>query len=75
MALEQAQRVLNWQENLMEEEMPPAWMWPFDQQLEEWFEEVERKRKSKYGADSDDDDEPMGDMMQNEFAKGRGSGD
>jgi hypothetical protein len=57
----------------MEEEMPPAWMWPFDNELEEWFEEVDRKRRAKYSpAGEDEDDEPIGDMMQNEFAKGRG---
>lgn len=63
-------RVLTWQENLTNEEMPPQWMWPFDEELEVWFEEVDRQRKNRFGS-SDDDDEPMGAMMQNEYAKDR----
>lgn len=48
--------------------MPPPWMWPFDDALEQWFEEVDRRRKDRMGP-SDDDDEPT-DMMENELTKG-----
>lgn len=49
--------------------MPPEWMWPFDDDLEVWFEDVDRKRKEKYGGDS----EPSESMLENEFARGRGN--
>lgn len=65
--MEHAHRVLSWQENLMSEEVPPPWMWPFEDELELWFEEVDRKRKERFGGDS----EPEGEMMENEYARGR----
>lgn len=67
--------MLTWQENLGPDEMPPVWMWPIDDELKAWFEEVERARKEKYGGGSDssssDDSPDGGSMTQNEFAKGR----
>lgn len=58
-----------WQENLMSEDMPPAWMWPLPDVLEEWFDEVAARHKARYGGDSDrDEDVPM---MQNDLAAGR----
>jgi hypothetical protein len=48
--------------------MPPEWMWPFDDELTDWFEEVDRLRKEKYGHSGDTE---SADMMENEFAKGR----
>lgn len=69
LAISHAYRVLHWQENLVEEEMPPAWMWPFEEELDSWFEEVEKSRKAKYGGGSSDDD--GGVMMENELAKGK----
>lgn len=45
-------------------------MWPFEDELEIWFEEVDQQRKERYGVkDAHDDGQPM---MQNELAKGRG---
>lgn len=38
--------MLQWQENLRDEEMPPQWMWPFDEELADHFEEVFKDRKS-----------------------------
>jgi hypothetical protein len=52
----------------MSEDMPPEWMWPFDDPLEEWFEEVDRRRKDRFG--TPEDEEPS-DMMSNEYAAGR----
>lgn len=70
-ALTHAHRVLDWQENLMSEEMPPEWMWPLDDALESWFKEVERKRKDRFGGSGDDDDDDGTPMMHNEYAKDR----
>ena len=63
-------RVLSWQENLMDDERPPEWMWGFEDELEIWFEEVDRARKEKYKSGSSDDDElPEGGYMYNEAAE------
>lgn len=70
MAIEHANRILDWQENLLEDEMPPEWMWHLDHELEPWFDEVERKREERYGARDDDRDERVP-MMDNELARGR----
>ena len=68
MAVEHAHLILSWQENLMDDEMPPEWMWALDEELNEWFEEVEFRRKQKYGGN---DDESTAPMMQNELARER----
>jgi len=57
--MQHALRVLNWQENLTKEEMPPEWMWPLDAEIVDHFEWVERERKERYGIDDDDDDSEM----------------
>lgn len=67
-AITQAHRILDWQENLSSDEMPPEWMWPFDEELELWFEEVERQRKEKYGGGASESTE---NLLENEYAKGR----
>ncbi len=56
-------------ENLLDEEMPPSWMWCHEDELTEWFDEVTRKRDEKYGKTSTDETVPM---TTNEFAQGRG---
>lgn len=68
LAIEHAHRVLDWQENLSSEEMPPRWMWPYESELEIWFDEVEDKRKQKFGGSGSDDAVPM---MTNELARGK----
>lgn len=50
--------------------MPPEWMWPLSDDLDEWFQEVERKRKAKYGGRDDSIEEPD-DIAQNELSVGR----
>ena len=70
MAIEHAHLIISWQENLGEDEMPPQWMWTLDQQLNEWFEEVDSRRKEKYGGGGGDSDESSP-MMQNELARDR----
>jgi hypothetical protein len=67
-AVNHAYLVLSWQENLPRDEIPPEWMWPLDDDLEAWFEEVQAKRDEKYGR-SDTVDGPG--MMQNQLTKGR----
>lgn len=50
--------------------MPPEWMWHLTDELEEWFAEVERRRRDRYGLDKDEDrDAP--EMLANELARGR----
>lgn len=53
--MEHATRINNWYENLTSEDMPPQWMWPFEDELSSWFELVEIRRKERYGGDTDDD--------------------
>jgi hypothetical protein len=68
MAIEHAYRILGWQENLVKDEMPPPWMWPHEEELEKWFDEVEASRKDKWGGSDAEDGGPM---MGNELAKGK----
>jgi hypothetical protein len=64
-------RVLDWQENLEEEYMPPRWMWIFEDELQQWFEEVDRDRRRKYNLNSSEDSsEPMvGNELAERFRK------
>lgn len=64
-AISHANKVLSWQENLSSDEMPPSWMWPFDEELELWFEDVERLREEKYSGNGSE--EPA-DMIGNEYS-------
>lgn len=67
LAIEQAHKVLTWRENLPSDDMPPAWMWHLDSELDSWFKMVDERRKDGR-SDSDDDEGSAG--VQNEFAKG-----
>lgn len=69
MAISHAHRILDWQENLSSDEVPPSWMWPFEDELEIWFDQVEEKRSERYGNRGDNDTTVP--MMSNEMAKGR----
>jgi hypothetical protein len=64
-ALSHALRILSWQENLTQDEMPPPWMWPLEWELEIYFEDLQREREQKYSGRSD---EPEYEMMTNELA-------
>lgn len=55
-------------ENLEAKEQPPQWMWPFEDELEKWFEKVKRLRDEKYGTSSDDDDDSGDGFTDNELA-------
>lgn len=70
MAVSHAAQVIHWQSNLAQEDMPPSWMWHLTDELEDWFEEVEYRRKERLGIeDDDDDDDAFGPGIQNEYAK------
>ena len=64
--------ILAWHENLPEEDMPPRWMWTLDEDLERHFEKVKDRRSAGISADDDDDD--VGVVIRNDYAKGRGRG-
>lgn len=54
--IEHAHRILNWQENLAQHEVPPQWMWPHDHELKVWFDEIKAEREEgRYGGYDDDD--------------------
>jgi hypothetical protein len=36
--------VLNWMENLREEEIPPRWMWHLGHEVGPWFERIREER-------------------------------
>lgn len=61
--------ILDWKENLTEEEMPPSWMWHLDEELAPWMEDVHRARQEKFG--SNDSSRETADMMSNELARDR----
>lgn len=63
-AIDHSYRVISWLENYQEEEIPPKWMWHLEWEIEPWFEEVNRARKSQYSS-SGDEESPM---EQNELA-------
>lgn len=65
-AIEHGYKILDWQENLTEEEMPARWMWHLDWEIEKWFEEVRAVRAAKFGGNSDSDDREIVPMMKNE---------
>lgn len=60
--------IINWQENLPKEEIPPEWMWCFDDELEQWFENVKAEREKKYNTGNSKTDYDKPGFMQNEFA-------
>jgi len=71
LAIHHAIRIRGVEENLAPDERPPRWMWRFDEPLQAWFEEVERARRDKFGLGGDSAPEG-GQVLSNEYAKGRG---
>jgi hypothetical protein len=54
-------------DELPSEERPPRKIWLDSERLDEWFTEVEKRRKEKYGVDGNKDiEDPVG----NEAARG-----
>ena len=66
-AVDQAYRIISWLDNLPSKEIPPIWMWPFDNKVNEWFEAVKQSRDEGGPGPGEE-----GNMMQNELTKGRG---
>lgn len=62
-AIEHSNTIISWMGNLDPDEMPPRWMLPFPDELDEWFSEVELARQSKYGTE----DNEYSDMEVNEW--------
>lgn len=69
-AVDHANRICDWQENLPKDEMPPEWMWPFEEELVAWFESVNEAREAERSSSSPNGDTSVP-MMQNEMAEGR----
>lgn len=65
MALAHADAVCQWRENTLEDEMPPQWMWPFSEEVERHFANVDEARKARATGE-----ESESDMEENELAKG-----
>jgi len=64
-----AYQVLDWHENLREKEIPPEWMWTFDEEINDWFEEVKAEREREFSSPTEGEGDEG--MLQNEYAKGR----
>lgn len=72
-AIEQGLTILNWFENLPEDERPPEYIWEDSQGLEMWWKTVDDKRNdgvetNKGHADSAQDDQPRV-MTENDHAR------
>lgn len=67
-AISHADKILDWHENLMEKDIPPEYMWPFDDALTEWFEDIKAAHES--GGDQPDD-RTVVPLVSNELAEGR----
>lgn len=69
-AYHHATYILKTSEALMEEEMPPDWMWAFPEELETHFERIKRERDKRFGGGGNSKDDPLPDgWVQNEYAK------
>lgn len=62
--------VLTWYENRPSKEVPPQWMWPFDEELEAWFKRVDEEKKAGNKSSSGSDGSESAPMVQNELTKG-----
>lgn len=57
-SLDHALRILNWQENLMDDEMPERWKWHLDSEIETHFKLIKDKRTYSSGSsDSSSEDD------------------
>lgn len=64
-----ATKIMDWHENLTEDDVPPEWMWPFDKELEKHFEQVKKNMEDPTPKATDDRTEVP--LMQNELAHDR----
>jgi hypothetical protein len=56
-AIDHALRILYWQENLIDDEMPDKWKWHLDSELETHFKVIKDKRNSGKGSSSSSEEE------------------
>lgn len=68
-AIDHANRVLGWQENLMDDEMPERWKWHLDWEIETHFELVKSARDKKYGSGADSSGEFENDGEDSVFSE------
>lgn len=68
-AIAHANMIIGWYENLMEDEIPPMWMWHLPDELDRHFTDVRANRKAGTQPTDDDIDGPV---IENELAKHRG---
>lgn len=66
-AIEHSLMIINWQRNLPRKEVPPMWMWPFYDELDTWFEDVEANREAERGSSSSKS-EDYRELERNELA-------
>lgn len=67
MAVAHADYVLELQSNLDHDEMPPAWMWPYQKRMNEHIKDVQKQRRERMNAPAKAEDEGM---VENELMKG-----
>lgn len=67
-AISHANKILTWYENMPEDDIPPEWMWAFDDLLNEWFDDLKASR----GTSNSTPEHTEVPMMENELAAGRG---
>ena len=44
--VDHALKILYWQDNLSQKEMPPVWMWHLDHELDKWFTKIKNEREA-----------------------------
>jgi hypothetical protein len=44
---------------VLPDEVPPEWMWPFPEELSDWFDDIREKKKMDMESDSEDTVAPM----------------
>jgi hypothetical protein len=71
-AFQHASTILGWFENIPLEEQPPDWMWPFTDEVSQWFDEVKLARRQESGLDDGEGSLDEWSAMSNEFAEDRG---
>jgi len=54
-AIAHADHILQLQEDLSSDEMPPEWMWPLWWEMERWLNRIVKERAAKYGSDDNAD--------------------
>lgn len=67
MAIIHADQIVQLQEDLSSDEMPPEWMWPLYWEMDVWLDRVVKQRKAKYGG-GDEDDFDTAEYTENEYA-------